>query len=290
MVHVVSEKNRRQGIPKGFPNRLVKEAFPEERPIFWAGNQRTEFPSSYVEPDPLKTQLMQIPVTLRFITGGRIVDAGIDRMFYLGWSEVKLWSHFRDFSVTACPACPLSDMPGGSRPDGYRRYVFNSEIVLDANMTSTQVIELKTQSVECNKDFATGATYDPVNLGGDQLNFRCLNHYTTGVFCAPTPTICDFYNFDSSFVDEGPTVVSSSSAATLAALDTDAESTPNVPTGSTNLEYRIHYFLRNIISGMTQTNILGYYVSANAALPDPSLITYADLNKVVFLTGLVVNP
>lgn len=70
------KKNRTGGPPKPFSHYLVKGKFPQTRPIFWAGEQDTINPGTYVEPGkvPSAGSLMSIPQTIRFVVGGRDSD------------------------------------------------------------------------------------------------------------------------------------------------------------------------------------------------------------------------
>lgn len=269
----MSEKNQKRGVPKGFNGRLVKADFPVERPIFWAGNQNTLFPNDYVEPDPLKNNLMKIPLVVRFIVGGAPAEVNIDRLIYLGYAKLRrMVIVFRD---TACT--PMTTALGGfyARKNAIS-VVHEISTEFGANLTTLQAIALNTETALCVKeDYGQGPF--------QQAAFNELGQYTWNTtkwqydcpFDIPGPnTAPGFDPWTSGTVDVGALPIEVASPFTTAVAN------PHTLYGYLGQLHSVHYFLRNYINNSIQINTIYIYfnLATDTQLANPETITLANLS------------
>jgi hypothetical protein len=281
----MSEKNKKRGVPKPFFPHLVKWKFPVDRPIFWAGQQDTKFPDTYVEPGPYKHNLMQIPTAIRFIVGGAPAQVNVNRWIYLGYRRVRIFGQW--FTRPVCPSGGILE----SRTWWDELTTVNEIASLyDANMTSAQAIEQVNYSAEfvsANYSFGAFNLFDLISFGyyANGIEYTCpdMMDYTAPFYVAEThPTI-------------GPTGPDHANSG-INSL-TNYINYFNYLVANPNTYYfsaapiSAHYYLNNVISGSFQTNTLRcIFVEGSTAQRDPEFPMPTGDTKNVSLTGLDLEP
>lgn len=293
-------KNREDGVPnsRALAKLIMLNKFPEDRPIFWGPGQATRFPSEYAEPDPGFTHKSPVinPRVVRFHFGQH-ASTNVDRTIYLGKCNASVVRY--KFATENLPRMPIRECTW------FQQFQFAGEEIATeygANMTTLELLGLHMANVSgaCGKDNSF------IDAGYVLLQpFFSLDYVGEVRSVYPDPpydsySIVDFvWNTGTPVIEPNHTVDLSGTyppstqwpGPTLEVLwryIQTAGVTPGYVFQQTSRRSKtLHIYLRNIISGVTQTNQL--FAAAVNEWNSPEPVTPSPFySKMV--TGLILEP